>query len=628
MPSGVLTPRPRASLNRLSSLDNLITYREEKAEWKRASSILQQRMSVAAMDSADTQSHLSTRPEDVHHREAPTTSIELSTDGNITPKILKPRDRFRHFIAEVGFCFTIAMTQFLAEFLISGFALELPRLFYLQLPMGPGSLGIFWPASLLSLILSATLLIFARLSDLYGGYPWFMFGIIWLTIWTLIPGFRMGPVIVDVSRAMQGLALAALTPSTFTMVGSIYSDGPRKNFVMGLYAGCAPLGFFAGFLTAGALPVAKPQWYFWIAAALSAITACTAYLTVPHDTTNRKELGLKMDWLGAFLIAGGLILISYALAVEPYANTSTAGHGFDSATVLGPLVSGLACLAIAVWFEGWIAHCPLLPFDFFRPRSVTALCLAGLCFYASYGVWLYDSAEFFQSPTGTTRPDAMQGFALAIWYIPTAVGGLILCIAGGALVHIVPIQLLLLISGLAWIAAPLLLAVSPLPLNYWSAVLPSMLCATLGIDLTFTVSIIFLSSIQPLRYQGLSGAVCSILVNLGMSFALPLSEIITRKAESMSFPTSALSSPTAELDFANHLTNWGYQAAFTYGAASAGLGFVICVLFVRISRAVVRKRPEDEEQQGSASHQMPTQQTAARDIEADQAAGISTPLRL
>jgi MFS family permease len=268
------------------------------------------------------------------------------------------------------------------------------------------------------------------------------------------------------------------------MVGSIYPDGPRKNTVLGLYAGCAPLGFFAGFLTAGALPEDAPGWYFWIAAALSLITAVTAYLTVPHDRTDRQVLDLQMDWAGSFLITGGLILVAYALAVEPYA------EGWSSPFVLGPLISGLGCLSVAFWVEGWFATCPLLPFDFFKPKSIKAFSLACLCFYASYGVWLYESAQFFQSPSATGTSEGIQGVTLALWYVPTALGGLILCVAGGALLHIVPIMALLLISGLAWIAAPLLLALCPLPMNYWAFVMPSMLCATAGIDLTFTVSVV------------------------------------------------------------------------------------------------------------------------------------------
>ncbi|KAK5121400.1 hypothetical protein LTR85_005232 [Meristemomyces frigidus] len=603
-----LSPRPRASIGRLSSLDNIISYREEKAQWKRASSVLQQRLSDVALGTADDDEH-STRPVDDPRLSATVDEkLDILASDIDTPPSPTKQSNFRHFVGEVGFCFTIAMTQFLAEYLISGFAVELPRIFDNRIYIGTGSLGLFWPASLLSLILSATLLIFARLSDMYGGYPCFMFGLVWLTIWTLIPGFCNSLIMVDVARAMQGLAIAAFSPATFALIGSFYTDGPRKNIVLGLYSGCAPLGFFAGFLTAGALPKGKYEWYFWIASALSAITAVTAFLTVPHDQTERKKLGLKMDWLGSCWITAGQILVAYALAVEPYGNIyDPKRSGFSYPNVYGPFCAGIVCLVVAIWVEGWLATCPLLPFDFFRPRSVKAFCIAGLCFYASYGVWLYNSTDF-ESPTGVTGRDGISGIQLAIWYTPTAIGGLILCVVGGAVLHIIPIEFLLLLSGLAWIAAPLLLAVCPLPLNYWAVVLPSMLCATVGIDLTYTVSLIFLSAVQPQKYQGLCGAVCSILVNLAISFSLPISEIVSQRAESAGMVAAdAAASPAAAMVLYSHAANWGYQSAFIYGAASAGLGFAICVLFVRIPRSVVgEKKPADEERPRETSSEAST----------------------
>lgn len=611
-----MRPKPRASFTRLQSLDSLITYREDKAEWKRESLYIQSALSEPEeelgarneelrLDSEreeclDHMNEKSSQPETRSNTPSDASSDEvLQSDSPPDPDCdsaePQPKNKFRGFPAELGFCFTIAMTQFLAEYLISGFAIELPRIVE-RMGVANSSMGTFWPASLLSLILSATLLIFARISDMYGGYIPFMFGVTWLSIWSLVAGFANVVVLLDVARAMQGLAIAAFIPSTFAMIGSIYPDGPRKNTVLGLYAGCAPLGFFAGFLTAGALPESAPGWYFWIAAAIAFITVITAYLTVPHDRTDRQVLDLKMDWTGAFFITGGLILVAYALAVEPYAD------GWSSHLVLGPLISGVGFLCIAFWVEGWVATCPLLPFDFFTPKSTKAFSLACLCFYASYGVWLYESAQFFRSPSATGTPEGIHGVILALWYVPTALGGLILCVAGGALLHIVPIMALLIISAFAWIAAPLLLALCPLPLNYWAFVMPSMLCATIGIDLTFTVSVVFLSAVQPFKYQGLAGAVSSILVNLAMSFSLSISEIAALEAEkSILLPVDEIGS-TKWVKAKAEQSHWGFQAAFIYAAASAGLGLVITVLAVRISRSVVgeKKKPSRDDEVRSA----------------------------
>lgn len=189
----------------------------------------------------------------------------------------------------------------------------------------------------------------------------------------------------------------------------------------------------------------------------------------------------------------------------------------------------------------------------------------------------------------THNPDSIKGIMLSLWYTPMAVGGMIFCVIGSSLLHIVPIKLLLILSGLAWIGAPLVFAVGPIPLTYWSEVLPSMICGTLGIDLTFTIAAIFLSSSQPLKFQGVAGAVSSILVNLAMSFSLPI-PLIVKEAVARHVLNNTIDN---EADS----TVWGFRAAFIYGAASAGCGLVVCIFFVKISRSVVcgKKREDDEE---------------------------------
>lgn len=586
------------------SLDSLIDYRQDLQSWKRESAYIQTAGSDQGDSPLEREPTIQSEDDTLHNRdtiemkrlnEAPNsgaTTPQPSSSAAASLNESKSQDtdtRFRHPTTEIGFAFMIAMTQLLAEYMISGFAIELPKIMKRHADSSkPGTMGEFWPASLLSLILSATLLIFARVSDRYGGYFLFMFGVLWLGIWSLLAGFAGAGVLLDVARAMQGLAIAAFIPSTFVMVSELYpKGGRRKNMVWGLYAGCAPVGFFAGLLVAGALPDDAAGWYFWIPAALSFITAITAYCTVPQARMDRVRMNIKMDWWGAILITAGLTLVAYGLAVEPYAAAGTSGSGWTTVMVLAPLICGLGCLAVAFWVEGWYMaeDCPLLPFEFFKPRSVKAFSLACLCFYASYGVWLYESAQFFQSPELTGTPNGIQGVTLAAWYTPTAVGGLLLCILSGSILHIVPVMVLFFISAVAWVGAPLLLALCTLPVNYWAFVMPSMLCATIGIDLTYTVSVVFLTAVQPKKYQGMAGAVASILINLAMSFSLSISGIVAKKAES-SIVVPEPGSPGFD-DASFKRISWPFQAAFIYAAVSAGAGLIISVFFVRISTSAV-----------------------------------------
>ncbi|KAK6441337.1 hypothetical protein LTR95_002423 [Oleoguttula sp. CCFEE 5521] len=583
-PSVAPATRPTSSIRRLSSLHHIFDYRDERQAYDQYEDDSRMTPVIALPPTLVTN-----KTPSQHSSEYGDQGDERQGNGNQGPQTpAQHQSKFRHFAFEAGFCLAIAMTQFLCEYLISGFAIVLPHLLARQHIIGSGSTGAFWLAALLTLLLSAMLLIFARISDMYGGYGPFMFGLFWLAIWTFIPGFYPTGIVLQVSRAMQGLALAALNPAVFTMIGSFYeNDKNRRNFVLGLYGACAPVGFYIGFLVGGALPVDDSKWFFIIAACASVTTAILAWVCVPRDRMDRRNMDLSMDYVGAFFITAGLILVTYALTVEPYANRfEQSRNGFTFPIVYGPLTSGTGCLLIALWVEGWYAKCPLLPFDFFKPRGVFPLCVACLFFFAAFGVWLYNSAEFLDSEIVTGVPSGMQGIQLSLWYTPLAIGGIALCVLNGWLSHRFHLQTVLILSGLAWVGAPLIFAVVPFPLHYWYEVLPSMLFVTLGIDLTYTATTIALSSSQPQKYQGIAGAVTSILVNLAMSFSLPISLIVQHYA--------TVDMPIETVEQAQKATLWGYGMAFVYGAASAGMGLLIVTIFMG-TPWWERKKSQDED---------------------------------
>ncbi|KAK0880209.1 hypothetical protein LTR87_005962 [Friedmanniomyces endolithicus] len=132
-----------------------------------------------------------------------------------------------------------------------------------------------------------------------------------------------------------------------------------------------------------------------------------------------------------------------------------------------------------------------------------------------------------------------------------------------------------------------------------------MICATCGIDITYTVSLVHISSTQPKKYQGLCGAMCSIMINLGMAFSLPISEIIQMKA-GMAYNCDYSTRTPENIACSDNSTNWEFEAMFLYAAASAGLGFIVCVLFVRFPRAAAKDKPADEERPRETSSESPT----------------------
>ena len=436
---------------------------------------------------------------------------------------------------------------------MSGFNVILPTLIdELSIP----STSVVWPASAFALVSAAFFLPFGRLADMYGGYPVYLAGLTWYTIWSLIAGFSQNNLMLDFCRAMQGLGPAAFLPSGISLIGSTYRPGPRKNLVLSVYGAMAVLGFFGGIAIAGLTgSLLAFGWYFWIGTILVATTILAAIFAIPNDIAERKAMGVKMDLLGSVLIVSGLVLVVFAIT-----DASHAPNRWGTSYILATLIVGVLLLALAVYVEGWVAAHPLIPFDMFDVPYIKPLFIALFFSDGVLGVFLLYSTLYMQDLMGATP------LQVAAWFVPMCTGGLIISITGGYILHLLPGTLLMLIGGLGWVLPSLLFALAPEGANYWAWVFPSMIGATIGIDITFNVATIFITTSLSKKRQGLAGALINTLLYLGIAFLLAFADVVQTQTAHLGLKRS-------------------YQSVFWYQLAAAVLALVILMVFVRIRSA-------------------------------------------
>jgi MFS family permease len=340
------------------------------------------------------------------------------------------------------------------------------------------------------------------------------------------------------------------------LLGSIYRPGPRKNLVFSLYGAFAPVGFFTGIFFAGvAAQFIAWGWFFWIGAIILAIVAVVSYFCVPNRQEDRLGKGIKMDWLGTATVVPGLVLIIFALT-----DGSHASQGW--ATPYIPVTFVIGCLFIGafVYIEGWVAEQPLLPGDMFNVKGMKPLALALFFQYGTFGIFLFYASFYIEQVVGASP------LLTAAWFTPMCIGGLILATIGGLILHLLPGRILLLISGTAYILSTLLFAILPESFNYWAYIFPAMICATLGIDITYNVSNIFITTSMPKARQGLAGAFMNSLLFLGIAFFLSFADLAVSETEDKGQRQS-------------------YKVAFWMATALAGAGLIVMFLGVQIGKA-------------------------------------------
>src|SRR5436190_719601 len=135
-----------------------------------------------------------------------------------------------------------------------------------------------------------------------------------------------------------------------------------------------------------------------------------AAVLVP-ESRNREAGGI--DYVGVLLSIAGLVLLVYGIV-----------QGGDSASwlhlgVIGPIVGGLAILALFAWYEARIQH-PSLDVRLFRDRRLSAsIGSLGLVFFGMGGVFFFTSF-YLQNVRGYTP------LAAGLLTVPFAVGQLLM----------------------------------------------------------------------------------------------------------------------------------------------------------------------------------------------------------
>ncbi|KAL2870573.1 major facilitator superfamily-domain-containing protein [Aspergillus lucknowensis] len=506
---------------------------------------------------------------------------EASHDGAVGPHLLDKdtierlgRERpalFANRWVELSFCLSILCSEFLTEYFVSGFNTILPHL-STSLSIPPEYQT--WPASVFSLITGAFLLPAARIADIYGARLVFNVGLAWFALWSFVAGWSTNYKMLIVCRALQGLGPSAFLPAGIMLIGSIYRPGPRKNLVFSLYGAFSPVGFYSGICVGGlSAHYLLWRWYFWIGSAIVLVVLVVSIvgmsmMHLPSSSSSSSSID-RMDWWGCGTIVPALLLLVFAIT-----DGSHAPDGWRTPYVLVAFLVGIALLGVAVYVEGWVAESPLLPFDVFRVRYMSPLFVALSFSYGVFGIYLFYASFYIEDVLGK------DSLTTAIWFAPMAAGGLILATVGGFTLHLLPGKVLLMISGAGYVVSMLLFAIIPDTPNYWAYVFPAMVAATVGVDIGYSVSNIFITTSLPQNRQGAAGALINTIVFVGISFFLGLADVVVAQTRHLGVEAS-------------------YKAAFWFGVACSGVAVVILV-FIRVGKAASELTVEERGAVGDA----------------------------
>ncbi|GAB3830632.1 MFS transporter [Dactylosporangium cerinum] len=396
----------------------------------------------------------------------------------------------------------VSACQFMVILDVSIVNVALPSI---QRDLGFTPTGLAWVVNGYLLAFAGFMLPGGRAADLFGHRRMLVAGLALFSAASLAAGLATMPEVLVVARVAQGLGAAMLAPATLVVLNSSFTDPHARARAFGAWSAAGGAGGVVGAVVGGALTTGLSwQWVFLINVPIGAVLITAAMTALTRTRTGRRE---TLDLAGAVTGTAGLTALVYGVM-------QSAGHGWTSGRVAGPIAAGVVLLAAFIVVEARVASRPMIPLRLFAIRGVAAGNAMLLLFGGvAIGMWyftsllLQDVLGFGALDAGLGQTPAAVTFVavarLAAGLLPRA-GARTLILAGSAC----------LVAGFGWLAQ------AGAGSDYVTDVLGPTLLVAAGIGLAFPTLMAAATAGAPDGEAGTVGGLASTANQVGGSIGL------------------------------------------------------------------------------------------------------------
>ena len=235
---------------------------------------------------------------------------------------------------------------------------------------------------------TACLLLFGRLSDVWGQRSLYLGGLVLFSLASLLAGFAPNVEVLIGLRVVAAIGGAVLIGNGATLIHQAF---PRSSLggAMGLYAASFPTANLVG-PTVGGLIVDHVgwQWVFWFNVPVCLIALVAGHVLLPRPVVVKRAGGLDLP--GNLVIMVGVVMLTLGI-------TSLTDLGWLHPLVIGCVLGSVVLVPVLLFVERR-ATAPVL--DITVMRRVGKLFLAGFFTGAGRFPLIVLASLYFQSVVG------------------------------------------------------------------------------------------------------------------------------------------------------------------------------------------------------------------------------------
>jgi EmrB/QacA subfamily drug resistance transporter len=414
-----------------------------------------------------------------------------------------------------------------------------------------GELGGFslysWVFSAYLLMQAVLILIYGKLSDLFGRKPVFIFGITMFMIGSVLCGFAPSMLMLIVFRFIQGIGAGAVQPIATTIVGDMYTLEERAK-IQGYLSSVWGISAVVGPLVGGLIvQYSDWAWVFWMNVPLGILAIVGVVLFLHEGLEKQKH---PIDYAGS-----GLLFVSISSLMVVLIQGGVA-WSWASAPVILLLAIFVLSLLLFVQQEKR-AKAPMVPPEIWKHRLIALANAASL----TSGVILIGVSSFLPAfVQGVMGYSAIvAGFTLTTM----SIGWPISSIVAGRLVIKIGFRPTAIMGGTALLIGSLFfMTLDPAKGPIWAGV-GSFIVGT-GMGLTTTTFIVSIQNSVGWQMRGIATASNMFMRILGSAVgAALLGGILNMSMKQFLQEKSGVSGELITVDTANILLDEAGQERFS-----------------------------------------------------------------
>jgi len=434
-----------------------------------------------------------------------------------------------------------------------------------------------WILSAYTLTFGGLLLLGGRLGDLFGRRRLFLIGLVVFTAGSALCGFAQTDLMLILSRALQGVGAAIISPVALSILTTTFAEGSERNKALGIWGALAGVGGAVGVL-AGGLLVEYLSWR-WIFLVNVPVCLAVLFFVPRYVDESRGEGRPRMDAAGAISVTAGLALLIYGLV---HAETD----GWTDPVTLATLGGAVLLIALFVVIEARVRDA-LLPLSIFRNRTLSGANVVGFLLGAAIFAMFFFLSLYMQQVLGYSALGTGLRYLLVAIVIVIAAG------ASQALVTRLGVRPVLAI-GMGLLALGLLyFAQIRVDGGYGRDLVPGFILAGIGLGFSFVpVSIAALQGVEA-RLAGAASGLITTSQQVGGAVGIAVLSTIANAVTSDRVDETAAGAASAGRDpqaaVASVLPDAlvdGFRTQFYVAAAMAVVGLLLTLFIVRRVRVV------------------------------------------